>query len=53
MEYKFKLIENEKGFIIKDVKTGHQLDLTSREDVLHLTRLLNDWHSIITDKWGL
>ena len=51
--YKFKMIESENGFIIEDVKNGHQLNLSNKEDVRQLTSLRNDWHNIITEKWGL
>ena len=53
MNYKFKLLTTEEGYIIEDIKTHRQLNLNNKEDVLQLTRLLNDWHSIITNKWGL
>lgn len=48
------MLENKEGeYKIVDIKTGHELNLTCKEDVRQLTSLLNDWHNIIMDKWGL
>ena len=54
MDFKFKMIETEEeGYLIVDIKTGNKLNLSCKKDVQQLTTLLNDWHNIITDKWGL
>ena len=47
------MLKSEEGYLIVDIKTGKKLNLTRKEDVQQLTSLLNDWHNIITDKWGL
>lgn len=49
--FKFKMIQTDNGYQIKDITTGRTLNLNKKEDVKQLTTLLNDWYLIINDKW--
>lgn len=56
---KFRLIEKTdklKGtteYYIQDVETKKKLDLTKKKDLKLLVNLMNDYYSIIKDKWKI
>ena len=52
-EDKFQIRVEKDRVIVVDVETGRQLDMNDKYHVKQLVTLLNDWHKIILDKWGL
>lgn len=52
-EDKFQIKVEKDHIIVVDVETGRQLNMNDKYHVKQLVNLLNDWHKIILDKWGL
>lgn len=50
---KFEVGFEDDKIIIIDTETGKILDMTDKYQVKQLVNILNDYHQIILDKWGL